>query len=650
MPEYQSNSQDGRRLLDDITFPFDLRKLSVKDLDQVSAELRQLIIDEVCNNPGHLGASLGVVELTVALHYVYNTPYDQLVWDVGHQAYGHKILTGRKDIFHSNRKLGGISGFPRMSESIYDSFGAGHASTSISAALGMAAASELQGESERNIVAIIGDGSLTGGLAFEGLNNAGNLKNNLLVILNDNNMAIDPNVGAISDYLLHITTSRTYNKIKARIWNMLGRMKRVGPKTQRLAQILENGIKTILMRQSNLFESLHFRYFGPIDGHNIQQLVRILRDLKDIPGPKLLHVLTIKGKGYKFAEENQTVWHAPGYFNKDTGEIIKSKTENPQPPKYQDVFGITLLELAKMNDKIIGVTPAMPTGCSMNIMMNELPKRTFDVGIAEQHAVTFSAGMATRGMVPFCNIYSSFMQRAYDQLITEIALQNLHVVLCLDRGGIVGEDGPTHHGVFDLAYLRCIPNFTIAAPMNEEELRNLMYTAQLRNFGAFAIRYPRGYGVIPDWQKPFKELPVGKGRIISEGTDVAILSVGHPGNFVQEAIKSISKEYCLPAHFDLRFVKPLDEELLHNIFMRFKKIITIEDGTIVGGFGSAILEFMADNGYNAEIIRLGVPDKFIEHGTLQELYHECGYDTESISQTIRKHASKRTPEKVTSKI
>jgi 1-deoxy-D-xylulose-5-phosphate synthase len=650
MLENQVNNKKEQQLLDTIIFPGDLRKLSIKDLKQVSSELRQFIIDEVCNNPGHLGASLGVVELTVALHYVYNTPYDQLVWDVGHQAYGHKILTGRKDIFHSNRKFGGISGFPRMSESIYDSYGAGHASTSISAALGMAAASQLQGETDRNIVAIIGDGSLTGGLSFEGLNNAGNLKNNILVILNDNNMAIDPNVGAISDYLLHITTSKTYNKLKSKIWNMLGRMRKVGPKTQRLAQILENGLKTILMRQSNLFESLHFRYFGPVDGHNVKQLVRILRDLKDIPGPKLLHVLTTKGKGYKFAEENQTVWHAPGHFNKDTGEIIKSNAEKQQPPKYQDVFGLTLLELAKLNDKIIGVTPAMPTGCSMNIMMNELPHRTFDVGIAEQHAVTFSAGMATRGMIPFCNVYSTFMQRAYDQLITEIALQNLHVVLCLDRGGIVGEDGPTHHGVFDLAYLRCIPNFIISSPMNEEELRNLMYTAQLRNFGAFAIRYPRGYGVMTDWQKPFKEIPIGKGRIISEGSEVAILSIGHPGNFVQEAIKNISVEFDPPAHFDLRFVKPLDEELLHNIFKRFNKIITVEDGTIVGGFGTAIVEFMADNGYNAEIIKLGVPDKFIEHGTLKELYHECGYDVESIAQTIKKYASKKTVEKVISKL
>jgi 1-deoxy-D-xylulose-5-phosphate synthase len=425
-------------------------------------------------------------------------------------------------------------------------------------------------------------------------------------------------------------------------------MRRVGPKTQKFAQILENVIKTILMRQSNLFESLHFRYFGPIDGHNTKLLVRRLRDLKDIPGPKLLHVLTTKGKGYKFAEENQTVWHAPGHFNKETGEIIKTKTEKLQPPKYQDVFGLTLLELARMNDKIIGVTPAMPTGCSMNIMMNELPHRTFDVGIAEQHAVTFSAGMATRGMVPFCNIYSSFMQRAFDQLITEIALQNLHVILCLDRGGIVGEDGPTHHGVFDLAYLRCIPNFIVSAPMNEEELRNLMYTAQLRNFGAFAIRYPRGFGVMPDWQKPFKEIPVGKGRIISEGTEIAILSVGHPGNFVQQAINNISTDYCPPAHFDLRFVKPLDEDLLHNIFMQFKKIITVEDGTIVGGFGSAIIEFMADNGYNSEVVRLGVPDKFIEHGTLQELYHECGYDVESIAQTIKKYASKKTYKQIPS--
>jgi 1-deoxy-D-xylulose-5-phosphate synthase len=646
--EANNTNQEKGKLLEKIKFPSDLRTLSAQELIQVCSELRQFIIDEVCSNPGHLGASLGVIELTVALHYVYNTPYDQLVWDVGHQAYGHKILTGRKDLFFTNRKYDGISGFPKMVESIFDSFGTGHASTSISAALGLAVASALKGEKDRKVIAVIGDGSLTGGMAFEGLNNAGILKNNLLVILNDNNIAIDPNVGAINDYLLDITTSKTYNKFKADVWNMLGRMSRLGPKARRLAQSLENGLKSIIMRQGNLFESLHFRYFGPVDGHDVNHLVKVLRDLKDIPGPKLLHVLTVKGKGFKYAEENQTVWHSPGQFNKDTGEILQSKTGQLSPPKYQEVFGITLLELAKANDKIVGITPAMPTGCSMNIMMNELPERTFDVGIAEQHAVTFAAGLAAQGMIPFCNIYSTFMQRAYDQVIHDVALQNLQVILCLDRAGLVGEDGPTHHGAFDLAYLRCIPNLTIAAPMDEEELRNIMYTAQLRNFGAVAIRYPRGYGVMPDWQKVFKEIPIGKGRLISEGAEVAVLSIGHPGNIVQLAIRRVSDEYILPAHYDFRFLKPLDEELLHIIFNRYKKIVTVEDGTLIGGFGSAILEFMSDKGYNSQIIRLGIPDRFIEHGSIPELYKECGYDLESIENTIKSICGKRKEKEVVS--
>jgi 1-deoxy-D-xylulose-5-phosphate synthase len=641
MPESQINSQENVRLLDSIRFPADLRKLSINDLKQVSDELRQFIIDEVCTNPGHFGASLGVVELTIALHYIYNTPYDQLVWDVGHQAYGHKIITGRKDIFHTNRKYGGVSGFPKMSESVFDSFGVGHSSTSISAALGLAAASQMQGENDRHVVAIIGDGSLTGGLAFEGLNNAGHRKTDLLVILNDNNMAIDPNVGALKDYLVDITTSKAYNKLKNDVWQMLGKVSKLGPNAQRVAQKLENGIKSIIMQQGNLFESLHFRYFGPVDGHNVEHLVQVLKDMKDIPGPKLLHILTVKGKGFKQAEQNQTIWHAPGLFNKETGEIIKVKNDNPQPPRYQDVFGITLLELAKLNKKIVGVTPAMPSGCSMNIMMEEMPDRTFDVGIAEQHAVTFSAGMAARGLIPFCNIYSSFMQRAFDQIIHDVALQDLQVILCMDRGGLVGEDGSTHHGVFDLAYMRCIPNLIVSAPMNEEELRNLMYTAQLKNFGAFAIRYPRGSGVMIDWQKPFIELPIGKGRMVSDGSDIAILSVGHPGNFVQSAINRLDNNTIAPAHFDMRFIKPLDENLLHEIFKRFEHIITIEDGTIVGGFGSAIIEFMADNGYSAKVTRLGVPDKFIEHGTIAELQKECGFDSESIENLILKLARKK---------
>jgi len=641
MPIDNENRKEENKILDNIRFPSDLRNLSVKELEQVSAELRQFIIDEVCSNPGHLGASLGVVELTVALHFVFNTPFDQLVWDVGHQAYGHKILTGRKELFNTNRKYGGISGFPKMSESVYDPFGVGHASTSISAALGIAVASNLQNEKDRHVVAVIGDGSLSGGLAFEGLNNAGNLKNNLLVILNDNNMAIDPNAGALSDYLVDMTISKTYNKFKTEVWNMLGKMHKLGPRAQRIAQKLENGIKSIIMHQGNLFESLNFRYFGPVDGHNISHLVRILNDLKDMPGPKLLHVITVKGKGYKYAEENQTTWHAPGIFNKETGEIINIKTDGSNPPKYQDVFGITLLELAKLNDKIVGITPAMPTGCSMNIMMNELPHRVFDVGIAEQHAVTFSAGLSARGMIPYCNIYSSFMQRAYDQVIHDVALQNLQVILCMDRGGLVGEDGATHQGVFDLAYLRCIPNLVISVPMNEEELRNLMFTAQVKNFGAFAIRYPRGYGVMSDWHKPFKELPIGKGRMISEGSDVAVLSIGHPGNFVQEAIKGLSEEYEIPAHYDLRFLKPLDEELLNQVFKKFSKIITVEDGVITGGFGSAILEFMAGNNYHAQVIRLGVPDRFIEQGSLKQLYSECGFDTAGIQQIIKNLVNKK---------
>ncbi len=637
MPDTKDSKNEGKPLLDSISFPSDLRKLKAQELPQLCSELRQFIIDEVCANPGHLGASLGVVELTVALHYVYNTPYDQLVWDVGHQAYSHKILTGRKDLFNTNRKFGGISGFPKMSESVFDSFGTGHSSTSISAALGLSVASSLKGENERRVVAVIGDGSLTGGLAFEGLNNAGHMNSNLLVIVNDNNMAIDPNVGAMSKYLTDITSSQTYNKVKTQVWNTLGRFRQVGNKARRFAQKVQGSIKsTVLLREGNLFESLNFRYFGPIDGHDVGHLVKILTDLRDIPGPKLLHIITTKGKGFKYAEENQTVWHAPGIFNKDTGEILGANTNSPsKPPKYQDVFGNTLLELAKMNEKIVGITPAMPTGCSMNIMMNELPNRTFDVGIAEQHAVTFSAGLAAQGLIPFCNIYSSFMQRAYDQVIHDVALQNLQVIFCMDRGGLVGEDGATHHGVFDLAYLRCIPNLTIASPMNEVELRNLMYTAQLRNFGSFAIRYPRGNGVINNWQVPFSEIEIGKGRKISEGKDIAVISIGHPGNFVQEAIGLIQGEFDIPAHFDLRFIKPLDEELLHHIFRNFKKIITVEDGVIAGGMGSSILEFMSVNNYNAQLIRLGVPDKFIEHGSLKELQSECGFDAQGILKTLR---------------
>jgi 1-deoxy-D-xylulose-5-phosphate synthase len=624
------------KLLKKILFPEDLKKLSVEELPKLSQELRQFIIDVVSSNPGHFGASLGVVELTVALHYVFNTPYDRIVWDVGHQAYGHKILTGRREVFHTNRKYKGISGFPKPSESDYDAFGVGHSSTSISAALGMAKASHLKHEKDRQFVAVIGDGSMTAGLAFEGLNNAGSAKDNILVILNDNNMAIDPNVGALKEYLLDITTSKTYNKFKNDVWKLLGHLNKLGHNYRKIAQQIENSIKTFLLRQSNLFESMNFRYFGPVDGHDVVFLTKILSDLKDIPGPKLLHVVTQKGKGFKQAEQNQTAWHAPGKFDKTTGEILKVKSDKPLAPKYQDVFGHTLLELAQKNDKIVGITPAMPTGSSLNIMMKEIPERIFDVGIAEQHAVTFSAGLAIEGMLPFCNIYSSFMQRAYDQVIHDVAIQKLNVVFCLDRGGLVGEDGATHHGVYDLAYMRCIPNMIVSAPLNEEELRNLMYTAQLENHGPFSIRYPRGRGVMPEWKTPFKKIPIGKGQQIRKGEDIAILSIGHVGNDVIEASKILAKRYQIDvAHYDMRFVKPIDEEILHVVGKNYKAVITIEDGTIIGGFGSAILEFMNDHGYNPVIKRMGVPDKFIEQGTPQELHHECGFDVQSIINQVK---------------
>lgn len=622
--------QGKRNILENITIPADLRKLSPADLIQVCDELRDFIIDSVSCNPGHFGASLGVVELTVALHYVFNTPYDKLIWDVGHQAYGHKILTGRREQFHTNRQYKGISGFPRVAESEYDAFGVGHSSTSISAAFGISVASEILGENDRQVIAVIGDGSMTGGMAFEALNNAGNSMNNILVILNDNNMAIDPNVGALQDYLVDMTTSKTYNKIKSDVWNLFGKMGSVGPKARRSIQKIERAIKSSLLNNSNLFQALKFRYFGPIDGHDINHLVNVLNDLKDIPGPKLLHCITKKGKGFKLAEENQTKWHAPGKFNRDTGEIFKEESNQPKPPKYQDVFGHTLVELARMNEKIVGITPAMPSGCSMTYMMKEMPQRAFDVGIAEQHAVTFSAGLAIQGLVPFCNIYSSFMQRAYDQVIHDVATQNLPVIFCLDRGGLVGEDGATHHGVFDIAYMRCIPNMIIASPMDEKELRNLMYTAQLKNCGPFTIRYPRGHGEKADWKNTFAEIPIGRGRKISDGTGVAILTLGPIGNSVQRIIEETKDFYEKPAHYDIRFVKPLDEELLHEVFKNFENIITIEDGAIRGGLGSAILEFMSDNGYNARVKRMGVPDRFIEHGTPAELQHECGFDAEAI--------------------
>jgi 1-deoxy-D-xylulose-5-phosphate synthase len=620
-------------LLSKIEYPEDLRKLREEDLPEVCKELRQFIIDVVSQKGGHFGASLGVVEMTVALHYVFNTPYDQLVWDVGHQAYGHKILTGRRTRFQTNRLYNGISGFPKRTESEYDAMGVGHSSTSISTALGMAVAAKYKKETDRHVIAVIGDGAMTAGLAFEALNHAGIANSNLLVVLNDNCMSIDPNVGALKEYLTDITTSHTYNKFKDDIWNLLGKISKFGPSAQEIVSKIENGIKTTLLKQSNLFESLKFRYFGPVDGHDVIRLKKVLEDMKDIPGPKILHCLTQKGKGYKFSEEgNQTVWHAPGLFNKETGEIIKIVPKEPQPPKYQDVFGHTMVELAEQNSKIMGITPAMPTGCSLNIMMKAMPDRAFDVGIAEQHAVTFSAGLATQGLVPFCNIYSSFMQRAYDQVIHDVALQNLHVVFCLDRGGLAGADGPTHHGAYDLAFFRCIPNMVVSAPMNEEELRNLMYTAQLeKNAFPFSIRYPRGNGVMTDWRKPFTELTIGKGRKVREGKDIALLSIGHIGNLALNACRNLEKKGVSAALYDMRFVKPIDETLLHEVFSKFDKIITIEDGCIMGGMGSAVLEFMADHGYSAHIKRLGIPDRIIEHGEQAELYAECGYDEPAIT-------------------
>jgi 1-deoxy-D-xylulose-5-phosphate synthase len=635
-------------LLQNINYPSDLKQISEDKLEQVCQELRQYIIDVVSVNGGHFAASLGVVELTVALQYVLNTPYDQLVWDVGHQAYGHKILTGRREAFHTNRVYGGISGFPKRSESEYDTFGVGHSSTSISVALGMAVASQYKGETDRQHVAVIGDGAMTAGIAFEALNHAGIENSNLLVILNDNNMSIDPNVGALKDYLTNITTSKPYNRFRDDIASVLAKISAMGPDAYNIALKIEKSIKGTLLKKSNLFEAFKFRYFGPVDGHDVKKLVKVLRDLRDIPGPKLLHCITTKGKGYSLAEKDQTKWHAPGLFDKITGEIKKTTYEKPQPPKYQDVFGHSIIELAEKNPKIMGITPAMPSGCSLNLMMKAMPNRAFDVGIAEQHAVTFSAGLSTQGLIPFCNIYSSFMQRAYDQVIHDVAIQKLNVVFCLDRAGIAGADGPTHHGAYDLAYMRCIPNMTVSAPMNEEELRNLMFTAQQDDMGPFVIRYPRGNGVMVDWRKPFKAIPVGKGRIICDGEDAAILTIGHIGNEAVKAVAELNAEGYFPAHYDIRFVKPLDEALLHEVFKKFNKIITVEDGCIEGGMGSAILEFMADNNYHAQVIRLGIPDRVIEHGEQPELWAECGYDATGIATQVRNFAIKRNTHTIAS--
>lgn len=622
-------------LLAQIDTPEDLKKFKKEELQQICTELRQFIIDCVSVHGGHFGASLGVVELTTALHYVFNTPYDQLVWDVGHQAYGHKILTGRRKVFHTNRKYNGLSGFPKRTESEYDTFGVGHSSTSISAALGMAIASKYKGETDRQHVAVIGDGAMTAGLPFEALNHAGVSNSNVLVILNDNNMSIDPNVGALKEYLTDITTSHTYNKLRDDVWKLLGKLP-YGDYQRDVVSKLQASVKGMLSRTSNLFEALGLRYFGPIDGHNVLKVVEVLEHLKDIPGPKLLHIKTVKGKGYDLAEKDQTLWHAPGTFDKITGKINKKVFETPQAPKYQDVFGHTIIELAKKNDKIMGITPAMPSGCSLKYMMAEMPDRAFDVGIAEQHAVTVSAGLATQGMRPFCNIYSSFMQRGYDMVVHDVAIQKLPVIFCLDRAGLVGDDGPTHHGAYDIAYMRCIPNMVVSAPMNESELRNLMYTAQLdKTEHPFVIRYPRGQGVMPEWRTEMKEIEIGKGRKIKDGEDVAILSFGHPGNFAVDAAKELETEGLNPAIYDMRFAKPIDEAMLHEIAQKFNKILTVEDGTIVGGFGSAVLEFFAANNYSPEVKMLGIPDRIVEHGKPAELQHECGFDAEGIAKAVR---------------
>ncbi len=625
-------------LLGSINTPADLKKLAENQLEDLCVELREFIIDAVSTNPGHLGASLGAVEITVALHYVFNTPDDKLIWDVGHQAYGHKILTGRRDLFHTNRKKDGISGFPKISESEYDAFGVGHSSTSISAALGMAEASKKLGLNDRHHIAVIGDGSMTGGMAIEAMNNAGVNNPNLLVILNDNGIAIDKNVGAIKDYLAGIATSRTYNRIRNKIWRGLGGETKYGENTRAIVKQVGNAVKGSILRRSNLFEAFNFRYFGPVDGNDVVRLTKLLNDLKNIRGPKLLHIITTKGKGLEMAEKDPTKYHAPpGKFDKKTGEMLKADPcKGLQPPKYQTVFGRTIIELAEKNGKILGITPAMPSGSSLDMMMHKMPDRAFDVGIAEQHAVTFSAGLATQGFVPFCNIYSTFFQRAYDQLIHDVALQNLNVVFCLDRAGVVGEDGPTHHGAFDLTFLRGIPNLTICAPLNEVELRNMMYTAQLENKGPFVIRYPRGRGALGKWKVPFEELEIGRGRKVKDGSGIAIISIGHIGNEAIRACELIKPDGFDPAVFDLRFLKPLDEKLLHEVFTKFGKVVTAEDGAITGGMGSAVMEFMVEHNYHASLVRLGIPDKFVGQGTQEELWQQCGYDARGIAQAVRK--------------
>jgi 1-deoxy-D-xylulose-5-phosphate synthase len=623
-------------LLSGVNIPEDLKHIPEEQLSAFCQELRDYIVEHVSVYGGHFGASLGVVELTTALHYVFNSPYDQIIFDVGHQAYGHKLITGRRDNFHTNRLYKGISGFPKRDESPYDSFGVGHSSTSISAGLGMAVAARYKGEKNRQVIAVIGDGAMTAGMAFEALNHAGAENANLLVVLNDNCMSIDPNVGALKEYLTDITTSKTYNKVRDEVWHLLGKISHFGPNAQAIASKLEDGLKATISRPGMLFEALKFRYFGPVDGHDVNHLVRIFKDLSHIPGPKLLHCVTVKGKGFEPAEKDQTLWHAPSFnFDKITGKAFAKPKESPKPPRYQDVFGHTIVELAKENPKIMGITPAMPSGSSLNIMLKEMPDRAFDVGIAEQHAVTFSAGLATQGLIPFCNIYSSFMQRSYDQVVHDVALQNLNVVFCLDRAGLAGADGPTHHGNFDIAYMRCIPNMIVSAPMNEQELRNLMFTAAQDNMGPFTIRYPRGNGVMIDWRTPFEAIEIGKGRKLRDGNGVAVLSLGHIGNYAVKALDHLATIGIHAGHYDMRFVKPLDEEMLHEVFQKYAAVVTLEDAALQGGMGSAVLEFMADHGYRANVKRLGIPDAFIEHGTQDELYTECGFDIDSIQAAVK---------------
>ncbi|WP_300795070.1 1-deoxy-D-xylulose-5-phosphate synthase [uncultured Bacteroides sp.] len=623
------------KFLDKIDSPDDLRKLPVEVLPEVCKELREMIIDELSRNPGHFGSSLGVIELTVALHYTFSTPYDRIVWDVGHQAYAHKILTGRRDRFCTNRKLNGLAPFPSPAESEYDTFTCGHASNSISAALGMAVAANLKNKSDRHIVAVIGDGSMSGGLAFEGLNNASATPNNLLIILNDNNMAIDRSVGGMKQYLLNLHTSEGYNRFRNAMSKQMMKWGLLTDERKNAIIRFNNSLKSLLMQQQNIFEGMNIRYFGPIDGHDTLSLIKVMNEIKDMNGPKILHIHTTKGKGYKPAEECATEWHAPGRFDKETGIRIKPAAEG-MPPLFQEVFGNTLLELAQANSRIVGVTPAMPSGCSMNIMMREMPERVFDVGIAEGHAVTFSAGMAKDGLMPFCNIYSTFMQRAYDNVIHDVAIQKLNVVMCLDRAGLVGEDGATHHGMFDIAYMRIIPNLTVAVPMDEHELRKMMYTAQLPDMGPFVIRYPRGRGMISDWKCKLEAIPVGKGRLLKEGKDLAVISLGPIGYRAAKAIERVEQESAISvAHYDLRFVKPLDTEMLEYIGKNFKKVITIEDGILAGGAGSAVMEFMSDHGYDTKIIRMGLEDHFVQHGSVDELYKICGLDEDSIYEKIK---------------